>query len=265
MKFTDQLHRTIELHKTPKRIISLVPSLTELICDLGLRSSLVGVTKFCVHPKPIRKKVTVVGGTKQVHLNKIHDLNPDIILCNKEENTLEMIEELEKIAPIHISDINTIQDCLEIIDMYGVIFKKQPQAESIILKIKEQQKEFELYVKDKPIQMVVYFIWKDPWMAVGRDTFINYMLSINRFKNYFDNQQRYPEIDMNTAYDDIDLVMLSSEPYPFKKEHFITVQASFPKAKVILVDGEMFSWYGSRLIKAFKYFKKLHVYYSTQK
>lgn len=258
MKFTDQLNRVIELHKSPKRIISLVPSLTELVCDLGLELSLVGVTKFCVHPHHIRKHLTVVGGTKQVQFDKIRDLNPDIILCNKEENTRDMIYELDKIASIHISDINTIQDCLEIIDMYGEIFEKQTQAESLILKIKKEEEEFELYVKDKPIQTVAYFIWKDPWMAVGKETFIDYMLSINRFKNYFHNQSRYPEIDMKNAYKDVDLVMLSSEPYPFKKEHFVTAKNTFPKAKVVLIDGEMFSWYGSRLIKAYSYFKKFH-------
>ena len=128
MKFTDQLNRPIHLQKTPKRIVSLVPSLTELICDLGLKSSLVGVTKFCVHPKSIREKATIVGGTKQVHFNKIQDLNPDVILCNKEENTLEMIQELDKIAPVHISDINTILDCHEIIGMYGTLFNIQSQS-----------------------------------------------------------------------------------------------------------------------------------------
>lgn len=252
----DQLNRTIQFQKTPKRIISLVPSLTELICDLGLESSLVGVTKFCVHPKIIRNNVTVVGGTKQVHYDKIQNLNPDIIICNKEENTLEMIQELDKIAPVHISDINSIPDCLEVIEMYGQIFSVEQQADSIISEIKKEENAFELYIKTQPVCSVAYFIWKDPWMAVGRKTFIDYMLSVNGFINYFGNQSRYPEIDVKKVYKEVDLVMLSSEPFPFKKEHFANLQPSFPNAKLVLVDGEMFSWYGSRLIKAFSYFKK---------
>ena len=258
MKFTDQLNRTIQLHKTPKRIISLVPSLTELICDLGLESSLVGVTKFCVHPKNIRTKATVVGGTKHVHFDKIKTLQPDIILCNKEENTKEIIQELEQISPVHISDINTIDDCFEIISMYGTIFQVEKEAESIFLRIRKEQSQFESFIKSHVTRFVVYFIWKDPWMAVGNNTFIDFMLNLNGFSNYFNNQSRYPEIDLNEIYPDVDVVLLSSEPYPFKKEHFKFLQPQFPNAKILLVDGEMFSWYGSRLIKSFKYFKKLH-------
>lgn len=254
----DQLNRTIQLHKIPTRIISLVPSLTELICDIGLKSSLVGVTKFCVHPRHIKKETTVVGGTKQVHFDKIRVLQPDIILCNKEENSKEMIQELEKIAPVHISDINTIEDCLEIIFMYGSIFQVEQLAESIRSKIQNEQIKFESFVINQPKNITAYFIWKDPWMAAGNNTFIDYMLTINGFKNHFGNQSRYPEIGLNTVHPEVDLVLLSSEPYPFKKNHFKTIQSQFPNAKSELVDGEMFSWYGSRLLKAFTYFKQLH-------
>ena len=258
MKFTDQLNRTIQIHEPPTRIISLVPSLTELVCDLGLKSSLVGVTKFCVHPKNIRNTATVVGGTKHVHFDKIHKLNPEIILCNKEENTQEIIQELEQMAPVHISDINTIDDCLEIISMYGEIFQINQEAESICCNIRKEQSQFESFVSNQPKHSFVYFIWKDPWMAVGNNTFIDYMLNLNGFTNHFGNQSRYPEIDLNIIYPEVDLVLLSSEPYPFQKEHFKFLQPQFPNAKIQLVDGEMFSWYGSRLIKAFKYFKTLH-------
>ena len=258
MKFIDQLNRVIQLQKTPKSIVSLVPSLTELICDLGLKTWLVGVTKFCVHPKSIREEAVIVGGTKQVHFNKIQDLNPDIILCNKEENTIEMIQELEKIAPVHISDINSVLDCHELIEMYGKIFNVQSQSNFIIESLIKEQLDFEFFVKDKPMQSVAYFIWKEPWMAVGNETFIDYMLSVNRFKNFFNKQSRYPEIDLINEYPDVKYVFLSSEPYPFKTSHAEELQANFPNAKIVLVNGEMFSWYGSRLIKAFSYFKKLN-------
>src|SRR5690606_15229799 len=128
----DQLHRPLLLEKTPKRIISLVPSQTELLVDLGLESSIVGVTKFCVHPIHIKEEKVIVGGTKQVHFDKIRDLKPDIILCNKEENTKEMILELEKIATVHISDIYTIDDTLELIELYGDLFLKKDAAITMI-------------------------------------------------------------------------------------------------------------------------------------
>lgn len=257
-QYKDQLNRSIQLSVTPKRIISLVPSLTELLCDLGLESKLVGITKFCVHPEHIKTKCVIVGGTKQVHFNKIKELKPDIIICNKEENTPEMIKELEQYATVHISDITNIDDCLEIIDMYGNLFEIRDKVQTLISKIKKKQSDFKLYIDALPKHSVAYFIWKDPWMAVGSNTFIDDMLKVNKFKNVFGSQSRYPEISMDTQYSDVDIVLLSSEPYPFKSKHIKMIQPHFPNAKLVIVDGEMFSWYGSRLIKAFNYFKQFH-------
>jgi len=258
MQIKDQLQRPITLNNRPKRIVCLVPSITELICDLGLASSLVGITKFCVHPQHITTKVAVVGGTKQVHYDKIRDLNPDIILCNKEENTPEMIRELEAIATVHISDVNTVEDCLELIEMYGAIFQCLPQAKNLISKITTVKTDFENFIKLQPVKEVAYFIWKDPWMVAANDTFVNCMLKLNNFKNSFQKETRYPEIAMEKIYPTIELVLLSSEPYPFKNEHKSLIQPQFPNAKILLVDGEMFSWYGSRLVLAFEYFKTWH-------
>lgn len=258
MNISDQLDRKIELNKTPKRIVSLVPSLTELVCDLGLKSSLVGVTKFCLHPEDIRNKTTVVGGTKNANFDKIQELKADIILCNKEENTQEMIANLSELAPVHISDINSMEECFEIINMYGQIFNVHRQAKSIISKIKLEQLHFQSYVANKSNYSVAYFIWKNPCMVVGKETFIDYMLNLNGFTNYFGNKLRYPEILLNTEHQEVDFVFLSSEPFPFNETHIKCFQRYFPKAKIILVDGEMFSWYGSRLIYAFTYFKQLH-------
>jgi ABC-type Fe3+-hydroxamate transport system substrate-binding protein len=257
-QYKDQLDRTFQLSATPKRIISLVPSLTELLCDLGLETKLVGVTKFCVHPKHLRTKHTVVGGTKKVHFDKIEELQPDIIICNKEENTPEMIQVLEQFAPVHISNINNIEDCLEIIDMYGNLFEIQNKAQTVISKIRIKQNDFKLYINALPKHSVAYFIWKDPWMAVGSNTFIDCLLRANNFRNVFENLSRYPEIVMGKSYIDVELVLLSSEPYPFNESHISTLKPLFPNAKILLVNGEMFSWYGSRLIKAFDYFNKLH-------
>ena len=257
MKLKDQLNRSIHFKSTPTRIVSLVPSQTELLCDLGLEDSLVGVTKFCVHPENIKADKAIVGGTKQVHFDKIKALNPDVILCNKEENTQDMITELETIAPVHISDINSIEDCLELIGMYGDLFNSKEKADLIIKTIQKEYQLFLEYVKKRHPFKVAYFIWKDPWMVAGNNTFINSMLTLNGFKNVYENIARYPEISLGDTDVDIELVLLSSEPYPFKEEHIKMLQPQFPNAKIHLVDGEMFSWYGSRLIKAFTYFKQL--------
>nr|WP_321222346.1 helical backbone metal receptor [uncultured Psychroserpens sp.] len=258
MKHQDQLKRILEIRTTPKRIVSLVPSQTELLVDLGLESHIVGVTKFCVHPSFLRKNKSIVGGTKQVHYDKIESLNPDIILCNKEENTKEMILELEKIAPVHISDIYNLDDALELIMMYGFLFSVEKKAEQLIKIISNAYKDFCLFIKDRPKLKVVYFIWKNPWMVAAKHTFINEMLELNNFDNTFSILERYPEIQLDAIDKNIDILLLSSEPYPFKNKHVNSLQLKFPESKVILVDGEYFSWYGSRLKHAFNYFKTLH-------
>ena len=162
MEIKDQLHRKLQFKSKPKRIVSLVPSLTELLVDLGLEDEIVGVTKFCIHPKHLRKEKTIVGGTKQVHLEKIKALEPDIILCNKEENTLAIVESCEQIAPTHVSDIYNVEDCLQLIDMYAELFDCEGTASLITDKIKLEQNDFEKFVADKPSIKTAYFIWKKP-------------------------------------------------------------------------------------------------------
>lgn len=257
MKHQDQLKRVLVLEHTPNRILSLVPSQTELLVDLGLESSIVGLTKFCIHPASLRKNKTLVGGTKQVNFDKIKVLNPDIILCNKEENTKEMILELENIAPVHISDIYDLDDALELIELYGELFSVEKKATLLIKNIKKQSQDFRHFIKDQPRLKVAYFIWKKPWMVAAKETFINEMLVLNNFENYFGNVTRYPEIEVDAIDKNIDVIMLSSEPFPFKEEHINLLELKFPDSKVVLVDGEYFSWYGSRLVEAFGYFKTL--------
>ena len=259
MKLQDQLNRTISLKKVPKRIVSLVPSQTELLCDLGLQGALVGVTKFCAHPGHIRKEAAVVGGTKQIHINKIKNLQPDIILCNKEENTKEIVEVCQSICTVHVSDIYSINDSLELTRVYGAIFNKASRASQIIEAIEKEVDEFQYFIRNMPVLKVGYFIWKAPWMVAANKTFINYLLQLNKFENVFKEKTRYPEIDMKVEGQNlkIDLILLSSEPFPFKEVHVKEVQEHFPKTTIMLADGEMFSWYGSRLVKAFHYFKSL--------
>ena len=260
MEFTDQMDRTFTLVNTPKRIISLVPSQTELLYDLGLEDAIVGITKFCVHPYHLKSTKTIVGGTKNIKLEKIKELQPDIILCNKEENTKEIVETLEKLFPVHVSDVKNIEESLEMITQYGELFRCNTEASKINTKIRFHLKDFQEFVKDIPVQKVAYFIWRKPWMAAGKDTFINYLLHLCKFENIYESHGRYPEVEIKKIrlQGDPDVVMLSSEPYPFKEEHAFELGRCTHHAKTVFVDGEYFSWYGSRLAKAFTYFKKLH-------
>lgn len=257
MLVKDQLHTNFEFLKTPKRIVSLVPSQTELLIDLGLKDKVVGITKFCVHPIGIKEEIAVVGGTKAIHLDKIRALRPDIIICNKEENTKEIVSSCSTIAPVWVSDIYTISDCLEMISMLGTLFKKENKATEIIDSIKVNYSSFLDFVKDKPLKKVAYLIWKDPYMLAGKQTFINSLLRLNKFKNIIeDPYSRYPEIRLEKL-EAADLVLLSSEPFPFKPKHVLALQQELD-VEVKLVDGAFFSWYGSRLEHAFTYFKSLH-------
>ena len=247
----DFLNRPIYLNTTPKRIISLVPSQTELLLDLGLEKEIIGITKFCVHPKHLKSTKTIVGGTKQVHLDKIEKLQPDIIFCNKEENTKPMVENLQDIAPVHVSDIKTLDDNIRLIKDYGKIFEDESKAKTLTEKLQTRQHQFQQSIIDKPIKKVAYLIWRDPWMAVGEDTFIDHILGLNPFENVFANHDRYPVIDIQNL-PDLDLLLLSSEPYPFQSKHFSEIPID--NSKIKLVNGEYFSWYGSRMLKAFDYF-----------
>ena len=254
----DQLNRKIQINRIPRRIISLVPSQTELLVDLGLESSIVGVTKFCVHPKHLRMSKAVVGGTKQINIEKIKALQPDIILCNKEENTEEIIKSLEDIAPIHVSDIYNLEDCFELINMYAAIFDVEDNALDLISNIQIEREAFKLQYQNKDKLKVAYFIWKNPWMVAASDNFIDIMIKEAGFLNAFEHEKRYPEIDLNyKALAEADLVFLSSEPFPFKEEHVLELQSQFPEKTIKIVDGEMFSWYGSRLLESYSYFKRL--------
>ncbi|MFD0977865.1 ABC transporter substrate-binding protein [Salinimicrobium gaetbulicola] len=258
--FYDQLDREIKIPNPPKRIISLVPSQTELLVDLGLEDVLIGVTKFCVHPKDLRQRKNTVGGTKQVHVDKIRKLAPEIILCNKEENTLEMVAELENIAPVHVSDVKSVDDSLELIREYGEIFGVREKASEIAGQIMDLREDFCEFIDKKPKQRVAYFIWKNPWMVVGKDTFIDHLLELNKFENVYRlEKSRYPEIYLDQlTTKNADRVFLSTEPYPFKEEDKSMFKKAVREDCIHIVDGEYFSWYGSRLIAAFDYFKKLH-------
>lgn len=253
MLFTDQLNNTIELKSYPKRIVSLVPSQSELLWDLGLREELVGITKFCIHPKELYKSITKIGGTKTIDIQKIRALKPDLIIGNKEENEHGQITELQKEFPVWMSDIYNLENALTMIQSVGALVNRVEEAHKI--KDNIQTSFFNLNTINKS---VLYLIWK-PYMAAGKATFIGDMLHKMGLQNVItDKNGRYP----NLSLEDIkslnpEFIFLSSEPYPFKEKHIQEFKEHLPNSKIVLVDGEMFSWYGSRLLKSVSYFNEL--------
>ena len=252
---TDQLGREVHLKSPSKRIVSLVPSQTELLFDLGLNEEVIGITKFCIHPEHWVQEKTIVGGTKNFHVDKIKALLPDLIIANKEENTKELIEELALDYPVYISDVNNIEDALQMISDVGILVGKEDKSSQVISEIKQAKTDLSNQIKTS--KSCYYFIWKDPWLTVGGDTFIQAMLEEAGFNSLSKNQLRYPEIDINNISSQPDYLLLSSEPYPFKQSDANYLQTKFPESKILFVDGTYFSWYGSRLSSSFPYISNL--------
>ncbi|HET6991910.1 MAG TPA: helical backbone metal receptor [Bacteroidia bacterium] len=257
--FIDQMNRTIELEKIPQRIISLVPSQTELLSDLGLEKEVVGITRFCIHPESWFRNKTRIGGTKQFNFEKIKSLQPDLIIGNKEENEKEQIEELMQDYTVWMSDIKSLSDACEMIRKVGELTGKKEKAENFASEIKSRFDAFQKQVESFPVKRVAYFIWKNPWMAAGKDTFIDHILKKCHWENVFsDYPGRYPEITSNDLKkSDPGIILLSSEPYPFKEKHIEELKSICPQASILLVDGELFSWYGTRLLKSPDYLLSL--------
>ena len=234
------------------RIISTVPSQTELLFDLGLENQVVGITKFCVHPKEWFNSKERIGGTKNLNLKKIIDLSPDLIIANKEENNKEQILELQKHFDVFVSDVKTVNDNLELIDKIGFLTHSSNKATDLIARTKDVISK----IKYNHERTAIYLIWKDPYMTIGGDTYIHSMLDLCGFQNLYFNDNRYPtttllEIkSLNPEY-----IFLSSEPFPFAEKHILEIQEIIPEACIKLVDGEAFSWYGSRMIKKAEYLK----------
>ncbi|MES2829967.1 MAG: helical backbone metal receptor [Bacteroidota bacterium] len=251
---TDQLGNKITINYPPTRIISIVPSQTELLFELGLGKEVVGVTKFCIHPIEKFATRTKVGGTKKLNIELIRSLKPDLIIGNKEENQQDQIEELANEFPVWMSDISTLDDAKAMIAGIGALVNREPEAAYLNFLITAGFADLQTLALQNNINMrVAYLIWRNPFMAAGTSTFINDLLAINGLTNVI-NQTRYPEIDLQHLKSlNPELILLSSEPYPFSPVHFSELQSALPEAKVMLVDGEMFSWYGSRLVKAVQY------------
>ncbi|MBS1614613.1 MAG: ABC transporter substrate-binding protein [Bacteroidetes bacterium] len=253
---TDMMGRVLNVPGQPQRIVSLVPSQTEFLADLGLEQEVVGITKFCVHPESWFRQKARVGGTKQVHIEAVRALAPDLIIANKEENEREQIESLAGIAPVWLSDINTFGAALDMMSQIGKLCNRVTQATDIRQKIEQGFASLEAIPVKK--RRVAYAIWRHPWLWVGADTFINEVLLRCGWTNVMADVPRYPELSLEAVRErQPELILLSSEPYPFSEKHIPELLSALPAARPILVDGELFSWYGSRLLQAPEYLSRL--------
>jgi ABC-type Fe3+-hydroxamate transport system substrate-binding protein len=251
----DQLGRLVEFNFPPQRIISLVPSQTELLFDLGLGERVVGITKFCVHPIDWSKTKMKIGGTKNLQLDTIDTLQPDLILGNKEENDEEGIYQLAARYPVWMSDIASWESAMDMILSVGHLVNEPEKASELAKEIVHRFENIKLFSPARTL----YLIWRNPWMAAGKNTFIDTLLTRIGLVNGL-RTERYPELSPEGIKElSPEIVMLSSEPFPFQQKHVIELQDLLPGAKIILVDGEMFSWYGSRLLKAPDYFSSMEI------
>ncbi len=248
MQYSDKIGK-------PRRIISLVPSITELLSAFDLDNEVIGITKFCIFPKKWFRSKTRVGGTKNVNLARVFDLKPDLIIANKEENDKEQIESLQEKIPIWLSDIKTFEDALAMISKLGSRLQTKNKADEIVQKIRLSKLDHNI---DNTERTAAYMIWDKPMMVAGGDTYINSMMQLAGFNNVFAQQNRYPTVSKEELFmHKPEVLLLSSEPFPFKQKHLIKYKDILPDTKILLIDGTMFSWYGSRLVEAFPYFSTL--------
>lgn len=253
--YIDDLGHILHLPSAPQRIISMVPSITLTLFDLGIGSRLVGRTKFCVEPSDAVTEVPIIGGTKKADIDKIKSLEPDLILLNKEENTPEMYTQLSGIAPVWVSVVANLTDNDRLLEQLGEICRCGSEATHI--RRKTLTAFCQLQALELPIP-VLYLIWKSPWMSIGADTFIHHILEKAGFRNVFQNQYRYPEFDPGQfTGEPPEIIFLSSEPYPFQEQHISEIQSHFPSANIMLVRGEYFSWHGSMMMHTPSYLQEL--------
>ncbi len=250
----DHLGRTVEIPALPRRIVSLCPSQTETLFSLGVGAYVVGATRYCVEPALSLGNVARVGGTKKLQWEKLHELSPDLVICEKEENPREMVEELERHYPVFVTDVRDIPSALRMIEDLGALVGATMEAAVLSARVRDALSRVLPLAKPK----TVYLIWRKPTMVAGSDTFIDSMLELCGFENLARSLTgRYPEVTAQQLAElKPEIVLLSSEPYPFKHEHFDEIRAILPEAEIYLADGQAFSWYGSRLVHFPEYFQK---------
>lgn len=251
---TDARGRRITLPRAPKRIVSLVPSQTELLASLGLEARVVGVTRFCVRPEQWKSAKRIVGGTKSIRHDRIRDLRPDLILANFEENTREDVHRLDEIAPVFVTSVANLDDALAMIEAVARLTDCAEAGSELTHAVR---RGFDQLGNFKPLR-TAYLIWKGPYMTVGTDTFIHDVMTRASFTNAFSRTTRYPVVDEAQLIDaGVEVVLLPSEPFPFSDDHVAAFESMLPHARIHLVDGQLFSWYGSRLLHTPGYLRRL--------
>jgi ABC-type Fe3+-hydroxamate transport system substrate-binding protein len=239
------------------RIVCLVPSITELLCDLGLSEQVVGRTGFCIHPWEVVRQIPKVGGTKDVLMDRVRDLEPTHVVVNVDENLKEDAEALAEFVPnVVVTHPQEPRDNLALYRQMGETFGREAEAERLCERFEEAYGRASAAAG--PERHVLYLIWRDPWMTVAPDTYIAQTLKLFGWRNFCNpegdksSEVRYPEVDL-ADFAGVDRVLLSSEPFHFKEHHVAEVAELVPGAEVSLIDGEMTSWYGSRAIAGLEY------------
>ena len=253
MTFVDAVGTEHPVAGSDARIVSLVPSVTELLCDLGLASQLVGRTGFCIHPREVVRDIPKVGGTKDVKIDRIRELAPTHLVVNIDENTKETVAELARFVPsVVVTHPLAPEDNLDLYRLLGGIFDRPVETERLC---DEFSVAYDALTASAPLPTkVLYLIWREPWMTVSRDTYISRTLALVGWETApASADERYPEIDPAELAGSVERVLLSSEPYRFREKHLAEVEALVPGARVSLIDGEMTSWYGSRAIEGLRY------------
>lgn len=262
-QLTDALGTQHEVAQSTARIVCLVPSITELIADLGLTKQLVGRTGFCIHPREALKKIPKVGGTKTIDVAKIRKIAPTHLIVNIDENPRGVVEELAKIVPhIIVTHPNAPEDNLALYRLMGGIFSKEEEAEALCDKFDAALQDLRAASAHWGRQQVIYLIWKSPWMTVARDTYISRTLAAAGWDTYqVRSDARYPTIDLTPEQlRSVGFILFSTEPYSFSERHLVALQETMPlgqRTRCALIDGAMTSWYGSRAIAGMKYLKEL--------
>lgn len=235
------------------RIVSLVPSITELLCDLGLAEQIVGRTGFCIHPREVVRRIPKVGGTKTVDIDKVRALAPTHVIVNVDENEKTTADAIARFVP-HLIVTHPLAplDNLKLYRQIGAAFGREQESEALCARFQAAYDE----AKSRSYEMrnVLYLIWKDPWMTVSRDTYISRTLALFGFDTApLETTARYPELTLNEPWlASVGLVLLSTEPYAFRERHLQEISARLGRP-ALLIDAEMTSWYGSRAIRGLGY------------
>ncbi|MFL6672620.1 MAG: helical backbone metal receptor [Massilia sp.] len=239
------------------RIVSLVPSITELLCELGLAPQLAGRTGFCIHPAGAVAAIPKVGGTKDVNIEKIRQLAPTHLVVNIDENEKPTVERLAEFVPnIVVTHPLAPRDNLALARLMGGIFGAEEPAEAWCAAFEREYAALRALPPGPP-RTVLYCIWQDPWMSVSRDTYIANMLAELGWQVPQLGAARYPRFEWSEALaGQLDAVLLSTEPYRFTEAHADALEKQLGKP-VFLVDGEMMSWYGSRALAGLRYLREL--------